>query len=955
MIAAGSTPTLLLEREGELEGVAGVLRRAGHGRGGLLLVEGPAGIGKTAILGAAAALASSEGMRVLRAHGAVLEREFAFGIVRQLFEPPLAQASAEEALEVLQGPAGQAAELLGLPKAPGTPDEAHGADPSFTVLHGLYWLCANLAAQRPLLLSIDDGHWADASSLRFLTFLMPRLEELPVALLIAMRPEELRPVEGLLAALAADASAERVRPAPLSRSAVGRIVAERLATVADPAFEAACHDATGGTPFLVNQLAGALRERGIAPNRAGAALVAGLGGSDVGRWLGTRLASLGRAPSALARAVAVLESGPLHLAAALAGLETSAAADAADTLSAAAILEPGRRLAFVHPIVRAGVYGEIPAGERSAAHRRAAELLARDGSPRELVAEHLMAGEPAGDPWVAECLVEAARAAAGRGAPESATAYLRRALAESPASGQRVELLLELGLVEFSAGDPQARRHLEEACELAAPGPERVAAATVHAHVLARLDQCADALAAIDGAAITLGPEDEELANTLEEVAVAVGLLDAATAATVERRMHRVRARAEQEPSPSRNLLGVAAIVAGYANEPAEVTADLALRTLAAPHAIPDASDLPWFSAATIALVWSERFDEVVPVLDAGAKHARAAGDAALLAVCLSYRAWVMLRRGDLIAAEADARAAIETPGLPAPPLWHALAAGILVDSLVEQGRLEEADAVLAATGATAERETQTGAVLLHSRGRLRLAQHRPREALADLLAARDVLNRTLTRCRNCLPSRSDRALAHLAVGDRDAALRTAEEDLGLARELGAPGALGVALCAAGVATGGDAGERLVREAVASLELAGAAVERARAQTELGAMLRRGNRRTEARRLLLEALDTAHRARARPLVQRAETELRATGAKPRKVVLTGLESLTASERRVAELAREGLTNREIAQTLFVTVRTVEGHLTSVFRKLDLASRDELADALQAPLLEAQRR
>jgi DNA-binding CsgD family transcriptional regulator len=119
-------------------------------------------------------------------------------------------------------------------------------------------------------------------------------------------------------------------------------------------------------------------------------------------------------------------------------------------------------------------------------------------------------------------------------------------------------------------------------------------------------------------------------------------------------------------------------------------------------------------------------------------------------------------------------------------------------------------------------------------------------------------------------------------------------------------------------------------------------------------MLRRANRRTEARRLLLEALDTAHHAGARPLVERAETELRAMGAKPRKVVLTGLESLTASERRVAELASEGLTNREIAQTLFVTIRTVEGHLTNVFRKLDLASRDELGEALHAPLAGARR-
>jgi DNA-binding NarL/FixJ family response regulator len=138
----------------------------------------------------------------------------------------------------------------------------------------------------------------------------------------------------------------------------------------------------------------------------------------------------------------------------------------------------------------------------------------------------------------------------------------------------------------------------------------------------------------------------------------------------------------------------------------------------------------------------------------------------------------------------------------------------------------------------------------------------------------------------------------------------------------------------------------LLREAIDAFEHGDARLERARALADLGALLRRRNRRTEARELLREALDAAHRAGARPLAEYAETELRATGARPRRVVLTGLESLTASERRIAEFAGEGLTNREIAQNLFVTARTVEGHLTSIFRKLQLDSRHELPAALE---------
>jgi len=245
--------------------------------------------------------------------------------------------------------------------------------------------------------------------------------------------------------------------------------------------------------------------------------------------------------------------------------------------------------------------------------------------------------------------------------------------------------------------------------------------------------------------------------------------------------------------------------------------------------------------------------------------------------------------------------------------------------------------------------ETESGSLisppLRFARGRLRIAQGRVAEGLEDIIAVGVLLTRSLVTSPGALPWRSEAALVHLALGDRDAAERLTAEELELAEAFGAPRALGIAKRGAGLVAGGDRGQALLREAVDDLARGEAKLERARALADLGAMLRRRNRRTEAREILREALDIAHRTRAAPIVRYAETELRATGARPRRVTLTGVDSLTASERRIAEYASDGLTNREIAQTLFITARTVEGHLTSVFRKLQLDSREQLGAAL----------
>src|SRR5438034_2271158 len=327
---------------------------------------GRAGRGRTALVAAGGTAEAEGGMRVLRSRATEMETTFAFGVVRQLFGPRLVEASELERADLLQAAAGVAAGLLGLPGAPppaGPPSP--GVDPSFAILHGLYWLCANLAGVGPLCLVVDDAHWADAASLRYLAFLLTRLEELEVALVVATRPREAAAGAELLATVTTDPSADLIRLSPLTRAAVAQLLEAKLGATPDPAVVETCMRVTRGTPFLVRELVEAVSDGGI-----GSAV------QTVGRSVGLRLQRLPEHAGRLARALAVLEQSDLLQAARLAGVQEQQAAEAADLLAAAGILESGRPLRFVHPIVRDGIYSELSSAERAQGHRRAAELLA---------------------------------------------------------------------------------------------------------------------------------------------------------------------------------------------------------------------------------------------------------------------------------------------------------------------------------------------------------------------------------------------------------------------------------------------------------------------------------------------------------------------------------------------------------------------------------------------------
>src|SRR6516225_1408359 len=425
-------PRGLWEREDELARVDALITAARAGHGGVLLVTGPAGIGKTVLLETARERAGQAGMRVLTGRGGELESGFSFGVARQLFEPLLIGASAAEREALLAGAAQRA--LIALEDFRGSRDQAgpvppetvppeEESEPPFAVMHGLSGLAVALALSWR---AAETGDGGDR---------LARLEK-----------------------VAADGV---VSLTPLSRSGVQTLLTQEFGTVPSDRFAAACHAVTGGNAFLLRELIQQLRADGIGPGEEVAAQIAALGPRSVARAVALRVARLGPSAGELARAAAVLGDGAqLRHAATLAGVGLADAAAAADGLAGIGVLEPGTPLRFVHPIVRTAVHDDIPAASRGLRHAEAARLLAAEGADLDAVCAHLLVCEPTGSAEVVERLRAAAARAVGRGAPESAVAYLRRALAETADVGLRAQLARELGRVEKVLGDPGAADHL---------------------------------------------------------------------------------------------------------------------------------------------------------------------------------------------------------------------------------------------------------------------------------------------------------------------------------------------------------------------------------------------------------------------------------------------------------------------------------------------------------------
>jgi len=933
----------LLEREAELAALHAVVDAASSGVGRVVAIEGRAGMGKTRLVAETRALAASSGFEVLIARSAELEQEFAYGVVRQLFEPFLASLPLEERDEALSGTAGLAERLFGDEELTGT---ASG-DLSFAVLHGLYWLAANLSTRRPTAIVVDDLHWTDAPTLRWLSFLSRRLEGLPLLVVLGLRPPEQSAETGLLTELISDPTVLVIRPTALSEAGVASMVEREFQVPPHPEFTAACHSATGGNPLYVRALVDALLGEGVQPTAAHAGRVREVGPEPVTRQVLLRLSRLPEEAKRFATAAAVLGDGAEQRdVAALAQIDDRHLASLAATwLAQADLLRVTLpTVEFVHPVVRAAVYESLEPSQRLLKHRKAAELLEAANEEPERAAAHLDLVPPAGDPFVVETLRVAADRAIVRGAPEVAVRHLERALAEPPSEEARTDTLLELGLAEQRVDVSAAAEHLGEALDAIDEPLRRARVGLELGRSLFRLNRGPEAVRILKDAIGRLDDDQPELRELLEAELINSSGFDSDVIEVSRERIARVN-EDELVGNVGRAVM-VSTLRYFDARRGANREAVCALAEPKALEALIESMPSVAISCAATALMYAEYDEEIDRFFDTMMDASKRRGELVTLSNMLCFRGLTLAQRGDLEAGIQDLRESDELVTYMPSQQGAIYFRSYLADVLTNRGELDDAEQALAELGLQEEVADSAHLIFfLGARGWLRCARGEFAAAASDFERLGRCMEAFEMRNPAVLAWRSHLAMALLGLGRRDEALELAREEVELARAWGAPRPVGVALRAFGLAQGGAEGIETLRESLVVLERSSAKLERARTMVELGAALRRSNARAEARELLKEGLDIAVRCGSQPLVEQAEAELAATGARPRRLLLSGVESLTASERRVARFAAEGLSNKDIAQKLFVTTKTVEVHLSSVYRKLGIGSRTELPEAL----------
>lgn len=902
----------LLEREFERVALDTLVERSARGDGHTVVLDGPPGVGKSALLAWLTARCASAGLKHLLTRATRLGAEVPFGIARRLL-----------ADEVRANPA-----LLDVGWArrcrPLFDGEVPGAGLAAPLVEGLVALVGELIrVHGAVTLIVDDVQRADPSSLAFLIELAEREQDVRAGLAIAITSGQEATDDDALERLRALAGPRLMSPSPLSAAAVRRLVLERLPEGGE-AFSARLADAAAGNPLLATELIDAAVRSG----KTELTVPDGLS-----RLVSMRIERLTPEAGRLARAVAVLGEAPVRLTAELADLSPEEADAAADALVERRVLAAEEPLRFEQPILGDALLEAMPRFELAARHRRAAELQQGNAADEDQVAAHLVRTRPAGDAWCTEVLRRAARASLQRGDPGQAVRMLERAALEPPPSSERGELLIELARARAAAGLPSAIEAFEDALGQVLERSERARAW----HGLSRLLYVrGEFRTAADAAARGLAelpsgdPRRERLLADELGAAILVPELSARTAARTEELIF-----GDRPTDPA--LLAQLIIHQSWRGIRVERLVELARAAVAADPLVDPESGGFALSFVAGALNMADEVRLSVELLDAGLSRVAQLGDPLAEVSLRCCRAWARIYQGDLRRAAEDLEAVLAMSELS----WSAID-GLCGPPLVVL-RLERGD--LAGAREALERTPRGwhNPGLDWFAGAIAAAAGDYSTALEAFEAAGAELEGVLGMGNpGVLPWRSSAALAAARLGMLDRATALLAPELEQAAALNRPRLLGIALRTAGVIEDDPA---QLERSVEVLEPSSARLELARSLLALGVAYRRARRSVEARAPLTRALALAQECGSTAVTERIRLELRATGARPRNRPLAGPKALTSSERNVAELAAAGKTTRQIADDLFLAPKTVEGHLTKVFRKLRISSRSELSAKL----------
>ncbi|MGF0173883.1 helix-turn-helix transcriptional regulator [Streptomyces sp. Marseille-Q5077] len=950
----------LIERRRELQALDAAfkeLRRTTDGvpqarRRGLLAFSGPAGLGKTALMTQARERAMASGFTVLSGRGGEKEQGSAFRVVRQLVQPSLARMDGAELRAFLGSWYDVMAAVLGL--------EARGPAPApdpTGVREGLDWVMTCLTIKKaPVVLLLDDLHWADAESLSWLDSFASRVDDLPLLIVVAYRPEELPSDAGELRTLVGHHGERPHDLACLTADGVAQIIRNQVGDRAEDVFCKECWSATGGSPFETVELAIGLAERKLSGSEGDLPAMRELAAAIKGPGLIERLEGLDTATVRFAHSAAVLGSpfSP-QLAATIAVLGDETAAEATQKLRAARILTDGHgpegELEFVHPLITTTIYRSIRSGFRAGLHNAAADAVLNAGYGPTAAARHLLEVPCEGSPETVQCLREAAREYLGAGATEAARRMLTRALKEPPLPEDRAAVLHELACATFLIEPTATVRHLQQA--LAEPDVDPDLRASIVYRLttaLAHTDRMAEAATVAAEEARQATNPRVKLRMQADQFVWSTMRADDPDSPARSRTLARLSEQLPGRSLEERYILGLRAWDAVLRGEPRRTALAYAEKSLRGGMSWTDENrgfEVPL--SVALVFMYSDQPRRAEELFEQGIAECVGKGwHGSHLAFGQSIAGYVRYHRGCLAEAEdlvrEGLRIAGKVDGIVAAQ-WYGVS--VLIQTLLARGRITEARAL---ADDNHFGEMAPNAVIYPDPrtvyAELLLAEGRHAEAAALLSAVGDWLDGRAWRNPAWCPWQLRLATA-LAPTAPDEAIHHAQDAVKRARDFGAASTIGQALHTLAEVTGGPASLDLYAEAIDHLEQSPASYELARAQVGHGAALSRNGRLQEAADRLYQGLEGAVHCGAEALAARAREELSTAGLRPLPLRYVQADTLTAQEHRTAELAVEGRPVTVIAKELHLTEQGVRQLLSSIYRKIGTDAAG-LANALEAP-------